>query len=97
MEARETTNLQDEVRFLGGVLVGFSSKHELEGLLDSCHVFDWSVEPYSLGAYSYVPVGGLDAPDKLAEPIDDTLFSLAHSEPPDGDGTGCDCQWLSSR
>lgn len=50
------------------------SKHELGGLLESCHMFDWSVEQYSLGAYSYVPSGALDAPGKLAEPIEETLF-----------------------
>jgi monoamine oxidase len=35
---------------------------------------DWSADPFALGAYSYVGVGGLDAPSTLAEPIDDTLF-----------------------
>jgi monoamine oxidase len=50
------------------------SRDELDGLLDGWHVFDWHADPFSRGAYAYVPVGALDAPDKLADPIDDTLF-----------------------
>jgi hypothetical protein len=47
---------------------------ELQSLLVSWHVHDWSADPYSLGAYSYVPAGALDAPAKLAEPVADTLY-----------------------
>jgi monoamine oxidase len=35
---------------------------------------DWHGDPYSRGAYSYVPAGGLPARRKLAEPVADTLF-----------------------
>lgn len=35
---------------------------------------NWSVDPFARGAYSYVDVGNIDAPRKLAEPIDDTLL-----------------------
>jgi monoamine oxidase len=47
---------------------------ELQSLLVSWHEHDWSADPYSLGAYSYVPAGALDAPAKLAEPVADTLY-----------------------
>ncbi|HEX8325039.1 MAG TPA: NAD(P)/FAD-dependent oxidoreductase [Tepidisphaeraceae bacterium] len=40
----------------------------------SVYVHDWSADAFSRGAYSYVAVGGADAPDDLAEPIEDTLF-----------------------
>jgi monoamine oxidase len=35
---------------------------------------DWSTDPFALGAYSYPGVGDLEAPQKLAEPLDGTLF-----------------------
>lgn len=46
----------------------------IEGLLEDWHTHDWTADPFSLGAYSYIPVGGTDAPAKLAEPLDSTLF-----------------------
>jgi monoamine oxidase len=47
---------------------------ELKGLLLSWHVHDWDGDEYTRGAYSYVPVNALDAPQKLARPVEDTLF-----------------------
>jgi monoamine oxidase len=35
---------------------------------------DWAHDPHIRGAYSYIPVGGLDLPKKLAEPVAHTLF-----------------------
>jgi monoamine oxidase len=35
---------------------------------------NWQTDPYSLGAYSYPAVGGLDAQKELAAPVDSTLF-----------------------
>lgn len=35
---------------------------------------DWRSDPFSLGAYTYVAVGGSDAPDQLARPVRDTVF-----------------------
>jgi monoamine oxidase len=51
-----------------------ASRDELVGLLDGSHVFNWRSDPFSRGAYAYVPVDALDAPHTLAAPIDDTLF-----------------------
>jgi monoamine oxidase len=42
--------------------------------LIATHTHDWSGDPFSLGAYSYVPAGALDAPHAMTEPADDTLF-----------------------
>jgi glycine/D-amino acid oxidase-like deaminating enzyme len=47
---------------------------ELQSLLVSWHEHDWSADPYSRGAYSYVPAGALDAPTKLTEPVEETLY-----------------------
>ena len=46
----------------------------LEALLDGCHFHNWSADPFSRGGYSYVRVGGLEAPRQLGEPVADTLF-----------------------
>jgi len=47
---------------------------ELQTLLVSWHDHDWSADPYSRGAYSYVPAGASDAPVKLTAPVEDTLY-----------------------
>jgi monoamine oxidase len=47
---------------------------ELQSLLVSWHEHDWSRDPYSRGAYTYVPAGALDAPEKLTVPVEDTLY-----------------------
>ncbi len=47
---------------------------QVRQLLLSCHTHNWSQDPYSLGAYSYVATGGLDAPRQLSEPVSGTLF-----------------------
>jgi monoamine oxidase len=47
---------------------------ELQGLLSSWHTHDWLADPYAGGAYSYVPVGALDAPERMTHPVEDTLY-----------------------
>jgi monoamine oxidase len=42
--------------------------------LVSHHRYDWTNDPLSLGAYSWVPVGGVDVSAKLSEPVQDTLY-----------------------
>jgi monoamine oxidase len=42
--------------------------------LISAQTFDWAHDPCTLGAYSYVPVNGLDLPKLLGAPMSDTLF-----------------------
>jgi monoamine oxidase len=46
----------------------------LRDLLLACETHDWQTDPHSLGAYSYIATGGLDAPARMAEPIADTLY-----------------------
>jgi monoamine oxidase len=42
--------------------------------LVAVHTHDWAADPHTRGAYSYLPVLGLDLPKLLADPVDDTLF-----------------------
>lgn len=46
----------------------------LRGQLICCATHDWQTDPWSCGAYSYVPAGALDAVLKMATPVRDTLF-----------------------
>ena len=49
-------------------------KAELEKTIEAFYVHDWQADPFARGAYSYVAVGGENAPRQLGEPIDATLF-----------------------
>lgn len=40
----------------------------------SVYSHDWADDPFVRGAYSYVAVGGAEGPDRLATPIEDTLY-----------------------
>jgi monoamine oxidase len=42
--------------------------------LHSAPWHDWQSDPYSRGAYSYVPAGALDASELMSRPCADTLF-----------------------
>ncbi|GHO69921.1 hypothetical protein KSC_088130 [Ktedonobacter sp. SOSP1-52] len=50
------------------------SVETLQSHILSTATHNWSRDPYSRGAYSYVPVGAVDAPTRLAEPLENTLF-----------------------
>ncbi|HEV7732454.1 MAG TPA: NAD(P)/FAD-dependent oxidoreductase [Candidatus Binatia bacterium] len=73
-------------------------RHDLAALLDvdrgavdhelieaHCHAF--SVDPWSRGAYSYVAVGGIDAPERLETPQGDALFFAGEYTVPADSGT----------
>jgi monoamine oxidase len=47
---------------------------DLKILLLSWHSHDWQVDEYARGAYSYVPEGALDAPERMTLPVEDTLY-----------------------
>jgi len=49
-------------------------RRELEQKLDAWTSHDWRADPFARGAYSYIGVGGNDAPRALARPVDGTLF-----------------------
>ena len=46
----------------------------LEAQLVSGFTYDWHNDPYSQGAYTYMGVGGSDASNRLAEPLNRTLY-----------------------
>ena len=45
---------------------------------------DWHADPFARGAYSYVPVGALDAREKMAAPVDDTLYFAGEATETEG-------------
>ena len=50
------------------------SVEQIGGQLVSFHTFDWSADPNSRGAYSWVPVGGVEASEQMTRPIEGVLF-----------------------
>jgi monoamine oxidase len=52
--------------------------------LVSAHTHNWHTDPFARGAYSYIPVGGMDAVQTLAAPIEDTLFFAGEATNTDG-------------
>jgi monoamine oxidase len=49
-------------------------QREIEMVPAAAYIHDWQLDPFARGAYSYVKVGGIDAPQSLGAPIEDTLF-----------------------
>ena len=49
-------------------------RRRIEELLVAARFHDWGADPFSRGAYSYIPVGGLGAREELARPVEGTLF-----------------------
>jgi monoamine oxidase len=47
---------------------------QLAGLVTSWHYHDWHHDRFARGAYSYVPSGALDAPERMTRPVEDTLY-----------------------
>ncbi len=47
---------------------------EIRDQLEQLYVHDWRDDPFSRGAYAYVPVNGLAAQRRLSEPLDRKLF-----------------------
>jgi monoamine oxidase len=51
-----------------------SAPDEVRKHLLRWHLHDWQIDPYSLGAYTYVPRGAIHASDELSVPVEATLF-----------------------
>lgn len=73
--------LSDAARVLG-VTRAFAADR-----LDGWAYHDWSADPFSRGAYTYLRVGGAGAPRALARPVEGTLFFAGESTSPDEIGT----------
>ncbi|MCI0446144.1 FAD-dependent oxidoreductase [bacterium] len=59
-------------------------RKRIHDLLKASHIHNWHDDPFTRGAYSYVPVHGLDAQQELARPIDNTLFFAGEATNTDG-------------
>jgi monoamine oxidase len=53
-------------------------------MVEGAWLHDWEHDPFARGAYSYARVGGADAPRRLAQPIDGTLFFAGEATDPEG-------------
>jgi monoamine oxidase len=49
-------------------------RESVEDSLVEFYTHNWATDPFSLGAYSYIPVGGLKAQAELAEPVENTIY-----------------------
>lgn len=49
-------------------------QERVAGALLGSYMHDWTADPFSRGAYSYVPAGALDAPGIMSQPEAATLF-----------------------
>jgi monoamine oxidase len=56
----------------------------LEAELEGGYLHNWQADPFARGAYSYVRVGGKEAPARLAEPVAGTLFFAGEATDADG-------------
>jgi monoamine oxidase len=54
--------------------------------LEAAYVHNWMTDPCFRGAYSYVTVGGSDARQTLAAPVQDTLFFAGEATDTSGEG-----------
>jgi monoamine oxidase len=55
--------------------------------LQAAYFHNWARDPYARGAYSYVAVGGGDAREVLATPLDGTLFFAGEATDTTGEAT----------
>lgn len=50
------------------------SRSEIETQLETAHYHNWRDDPFTRGAYAYVPVNGLEQQRILAQPVENKLF-----------------------
>jgi monoamine oxidase len=56
----------------------------IERRIRAYYVADWQADPFSMGAYSYIPTGSITSPVVLAEPVANTLFFAGEATDTDG-------------
>jgi monoamine oxidase len=57
---------------------------DVQAQLQNAYYHDWHTDPFARGAYSWVPVGALDARRALAQPVEDTLYFAGEATDQDG-------------
>jgi monoamine oxidase len=55
--------------------------------LEDWQIRNWRDDPFARGAYTWVPVGALDAPEALARPEADTLWFAGEGAHAEANGT----------
>jgi monoamine oxidase len=50
------------------------STRELNSMLQASYFHDWQADPFACGAYSFVRTGGLAGQQRLAAPVENTLY-----------------------
>jgi monoamine oxidase len=60
------------------------ARRRVEAELEAVYTHDWQADPFSRGAYAYLPVGGLEAQEALARPVEGTLFFAGEATNADG-------------
>jgi monoamine oxidase len=65
-------------------------RHHIDNSLVDFYCHDWHGDPFARGAYSYVLAGGMDVPDQLAAPVDDTLYFAGEATMAGGDNATMD-------
>ncbi len=56
----------------------------VDAQLEAAYTHDWQADPFARGAYSYLPVGGVEAQKELAQSIEGTLFFAGEATNTDG-------------
>jgi monoamine oxidase len=72
--ARLTGSSSDRLVTMALAAVGKVFGKKVVDEIAASYVQDWQADPYSRGGYSYVRVDGAGARERLAEPLDGTLF-----------------------
>ena len=60
------------------------AERDLTEQITGAFTHDWQTDPFSLGAYSYAAVGGIDAARALAAPVAGTLYFAGEATNSDG-------------
>jgi monoamine oxidase len=64
------------------------SRRTVERRLVAGFTHDWTTDPFSRGAYSYVAVGGAGTPKRMAKPVESTIFFAGeHADAEERNGT----------
>lgn len=69
---------------LGKLIFEGESAFTIRKRLVASFYHNWAADPHIRGAYSYIPVNGLDLPKLLAAPVADTLFFAGEATVTDG-------------
>ncbi len=72
------------LEILSQILTGNPTVANLRRHLVTSHYHNWADDPHARGAYSYIPVNGLDFPKLLAAPVAETLFFAGEATVTDG-------------